>query len=135
MAKLAGDMTQALHTLEGYARMGEEEFLSNPERVGNAKYTLIVAMEAAIDLCRHIVARLGMRTPSDYADCFAVLGEAGVVSEELADRLAQMARFRNLLVHLYGRVDDRRVFRIIQDDIRDLKDYIGCIFRYMGRTA
>ena len=63
------------------------------------------------------------------------MGEAGVVSEELADRLAQMARFRNLLVHLYGKVDDLRVFRIIRDDIGDLKDYISCIFRYVGRTA
>jgi uncharacterized protein YutE (UPF0331/DUF86 family) len=34
-----------------------------------------------------------------------------------------MARFRNLLVHLYWKVDNQRVYRIIQDDLGDLDTF------------
>ncbi len=51
---------------------------------------------------------------------FKVLGEKGVLPEELADRLGAAARQRNLLVHLYMEIDDRAVFASLQwlDDFR-----------------
>jgi len=70
-----------------------------------------VVTEAAIDLCNHIVARQGGRAPQDYADCFAVLADLKVIKPDLAKRLKQMAHFRNLLVHLYWRVDNQRFIK------------------------
>lgn len=68
------------------------------------------------------MARLGGRAPKDYADCFAALAELGVVSADLAGRLQRMARFRDLLVHLYAEVDDRRVYEILRADVADLDE-------------
>jgi len=34
-----------------------------------------------------------------------------------------MARFRNLIVHLYWKVDDRRVYQIIRDDLGNLDTF------------
>lgn len=42
-----------------------------------------------------------------------------------------MARFRNLLVHLYSRVDDREVHRIIRDNLGDFDEYLASIGRYL----
>lgn len=61
-------------------------------------------------LCNHIAARRGGRAPQDYTDCFAVLLEMGVTEDGLAKNLQQMTRFRNLLVHVYGQVDNRLVY-------------------------
>jgi uncharacterized protein YutE (UPF0331/DUF86 family) len=47
-----------------------------------------------------------------------------VIPQELADSLGNMARFRNLLVHGYGRVDDNRVWDILQQHLRDLEAYL-----------
>ncbi|MBC8254562.1 MAG: DUF86 domain-containing protein [Ardenticatenia bacterium] len=71
------------------------------------KYLLIVAIEAAIDLCNHIVARRARRAPQDYADCFSILADLQAVDSDPVDRLKNMARFRNLIVHPYCHVDDR----------------------------
>ena len=45
-----------------------------------------------------------------------------MVSFELGNKLRQMAKFRNRLVHLYGEVDDAYVYEYI---IGELKDFTG----------
>jgi uncharacterized protein YutE (UPF0331/DUF86 family) len=85
---------------------------------------LIVAIEGAIDICNHIVARRGGRAPCDYADGFAILAELRLFPLEFTERLKKMARFRNLLVHLYWQVDNRRVYHFLKEDLQDVKDYL-----------
>jgi uncharacterized protein YutE (UPF0331/DUF86 family) len=125
--QIMGEINAALRKLDGYAGTAEEEFLSNPEKVDGAKYNLIVAIEGAMDICNSIVARAGGRAPQDHADCFQVLGELGFLEEGFIDRLKRMARFRNLLVHLYWKVDDRKVYAILKEDIRDIREYLEVI--------
>ncbi len=122
--QIIGEVNSSLHKLSKYSSLTEEEFLASEDKVDGAKYNLIVAIEGAIDICNHIVARAGGRAPSDHADCFAVLGELDMFSPEFIEKLKSMAKFRNLLVHLYWKVDDKKVFQILKEDIQDIKNYI-----------
>jgi len=117
---LLGNMNDALRRLRQLGDLSEEAFLADYRNTESAKYLLIVAMESAIDACNHIVARKGGRAPQDYADCFTILSELKVVDPHLASRLRQMARFRNLIVHLYWQVDNRRVYSLIRENLVDL---------------
>jgi uncharacterized protein YutE (UPF0331/DUF86 family) len=117
---LLGNIADAQRRLRELGRLSEADFVGDYRNTESAKYLLIVVTEAAIDLCNHIVARQGGRAPQDYADCFAILAELDVVAPDLADRLKRMARFRNLIVHLYWQVDNHRVYQIIQSDLVDL---------------
>lgn len=125
--QLFGEINSSLHKLDRYAKLSEEEFLSNIDKVDSAKYNLIVAIEGAIDICNHIVVRAGGRAPNDHADCFEVLRELKMLPTEFTERLKGMAKFRNLLVHLYWKVDDRKVYQILKKDIPDIKEYINKI--------
>lgn len=122
--QIIGEINSALSKLEAIGKLNEEDFLRSQEKIDSAKYNLIVAIEGAIDICNHIVARCGGRAPYDYADCFEILRELGLFSAEFSERLKRMAKFRNLLVHLYWNVDNRKVFSIIQKDITDIKTYL-----------
>ncbi len=66
------------------------------------------------------------------ADCFQVLQEMGVVAAELSHRLARMARSRNLLVHLYWKVDDARVYQPIHHDLGDYERYLRATAQYLS---
>ena len=125
--QIMGEINAALRKLAGYAEISEGEFLSNPEKVDSAKYNLIVAIEGAMDICNSIVARAGGRAPKDHADCFEVLGELDFLEDELVERLKRMARFRNLLVPLYWKVDDKKIHQILKEDICDIRDYLKII--------
>jgi uncharacterized protein YutE (UPF0331/DUF86 family) len=122
--QLLGEINSSLHKLDSYAQLSEKGFLSNSDKVDSAKYNLIVAIEGAIDVCNHLVARAGGRAPHDHADCFEVLRELKMLSDDFVVRLKSMAKFRDLLVHLYWKVDDRKVFQILKRNIQDIREYI-----------
>jgi uncharacterized protein YutE (UPF0331/DUF86 family) len=58
-----------------------------------------------------------------------ILGELGVLNQNLKVRMSNMARFRNLLVHVYWKVDDREVFRVITDHLSDFDEYLHAVGR------
>ena len=115
--------------LTGLAAMPTEELLADPYRVAAAKYLFVVAIEASIDASRHIATSAGLRAASDFADSFVVLGEAGHLETDLVERLENMARFRNLLVHGYAIVDDARVVEILKTRLHDLDEFRQSVAR------
>lgn len=131
---LIGEINSAFYKLEKIRKISQEEFLKSQEKIDSSKYNLIVIIEGAIDICNHIVARAGGRAPTDYGDCFVILGELGILSPELVEKLKKMAKFRNLLVHLYWKVDNQRVFNIIQKDINDIKLFLQAIKRFINQS-
>lgn len=74
-----------------------------------------------------------MSRAQSYSQMFGILGEEGVLEESLAQRLVEMARFRNLLVHRYGEIDNERVLKIIQGNLRDILDFQKQIQAFMAK--
>jgi uncharacterized protein YutE (UPF0331/DUF86 family) len=132
LRELAGHLRNSIRELQEIGQTPKEIFLKDSRLVNSAKYLLIVAAEAALDICNHLAARKGGRSPTDYADCIAILAEIGVIDEELKQRMVRMARFRNLLVHLYWRVDDAEVYRVIREELGDFDRYLASIGRYLA---
>lgn len=85
---------------------------------------LIVAIDAAVSICNHIASRLSTKAPESYSKCFEILCDLKIISKALSKKLAAMARFRNLLVHLYWQVDDGKVYDFIKSEIKDIENYL-----------
>ncbi len=90
-----------------------------------------MAIEAALALCYHISAKRLNRVPDEYAECFGLLGNAGVIPISLGERLQQMARFRNLLVHMYWKLDYGQVYDIVRGNLNDLRVFAAGIARLL----
>jgi len=131
LRELAGHLRDAVRQLREVAVLPRDAFLADSRTVNSAKYLLIVATEAALDICNHLAARRGARSPEDYADCMVVLAEIGVIDNDLRTRLVRMALFRNLLVHVYAKVDDGQVHRVLREDLGDFERYLESIGRYL----
>ena len=130
----AADIRAEMDRLRAYARLSQEAFAAEAEKVRAARYGLIVVVEAAAAICNHLCARLG-RTPDSYPGCFATLGELRIVDADLAGRLAALARLRNLLVHGYARVDDRRLHRLLEEGLGDLETFLAAVGEYVRRES
>ena len=118
-----GEIAQALDRLTRIREAGRDAFLADADAKDIACYRLLLAIEAALALCYHVSARRLKLVPDDYAGCFAGLSRAGIISADLSTRLQQMARFRNLLVHVYWDVDYGRVFDVLETDLEDLRAF------------
>lgn len=59
------------------------------------------ACEAAIDLAMHQVRLRRLGVPQESRDAFLLLGQAGLLKEDLAEAMTRMVGFRNVAVHDY----------------------------------
>jgi uncharacterized protein YutE (UPF0331/DUF86 family) len=132
LRNLATEIRQASAQLRELSAVPEADFLADFKAVNSAKYLLVVACEASIDICNHLAAMRGGRAPQDYSDCFRVLEEMGTLNRTLADRLSRMAKLRNLLVHMYWRIDNARIYKIIREDLGDFEAYLAAVGRFLA---
>lgn len=125
------DIKKSIVLMEKIASIGIENFLNDEITMSGAKYQLILAIEAAQSICNHLAARVAKVPPASYADCFRILTENRIIPEELTTKLIAMAKFRNLLVHQYGKIDNSTVYRILKDDKKDLIQYVDEVKSYL----
>ncbi len=111
---------------------GEEDFLKNNRTILAGKHALLESIEACIDISNHIIASMGLRRPEDYKDVFAIIQENNIIAKPLSERLQDMAGFRNLLVHFYAKVDNKKVFSIMQKDTKDISEFVKKILKYIA---
>ncbi len=93
--------------------------------------TLQIAIEMCLDIGRRLIALEGFRYPEDNQDVFRVLAEERVVSTDLLPTLREMARFRNLIVHDYARIDDARVYGILKKRLGDFDAFAEAVRVYL----
>jgi len=125
------EIEDSIQRLERFQSLTKPEFLSDQDTLDLACYRLLVAIEAALALCYHISARRLRRVPEEYAQCFEQLSDAGMIPADLKERLQKMARFRNLLVHVYWKIDYEKVYEVIHCGLQDLRDFATSVVRLL----
>jgi len=115
------DIRENVEVLKYYAYQDQDTFLSNKEAVRSARYAFIVMIEASCNIANHLCAKLLNNSPESYAECFLILGNNDLITKELSQRLGKMAGFRNLLVHGYAEIDDKKMFAIMQNNLEDIE--------------
>lgn len=127
----AASVERAFEVLDEIEAEGSEAFGEDLRTFFAAQRALQEAAEAALDVAGHLIAANGYRNAEDYADLFAVLAEEDVVAGDLAERLASMARFRNVLVHRYAEIDPEKVWTYVADDRHDVVAFFDAVYDAM----
>jgi uncharacterized protein YutE (UPF0331/DUF86 family) len=112
-----------------------DEFVGNGFLSSTGERQLPVAIQSAIDIGQYILSSKGIAGAREYPDVFAQLGETGVLPVPFAARMAEMARFRNVLVYLNAKVDLDRVYSYIQDDLGDFETFANHVVAYLDREC
>jgi len=112
-----------------------EEFAREHVLIGSAERDFQVAIQAALDIGSIILADQSTRLPGEYKDVFPALAEIGVLPADFAQKLVGMAKFRNVLVHLYLEVDLKRVYRYLQENLDDFEDFARYVSEWLQTHA
>jgi uncharacterized protein YutE (UPF0331/DUF86 family)/predicted nucleotidyltransferase len=113
----------------------KDEYLASRDLQAIVERRLQTAAEGCITVGNHLLARLGLRAPQDYADVFQVLGDSGVLPRDLVRQMMDMARFRNLLVHVYWAIDHERVYDALQARLSTLEVFVQTVARWLGKPT
>jgi len=89
------------------------------------------ALENIFDICAIINADLELGIPRTDEDVVEHLVKGDVLSEELRTKLKSMKGFRNILVHRYGKIDDKLAFSLLKDELRDCYVFIRRIKEFL----
>ncbi len=87
-------------------------YMGNPATRRAVERLLQISVECVLDICNLLVAGLRLGLPGEEEDLFARLEDAHIISPEVAGTIRAMRRFRNILVHEYGVVDNQIVFMV-----------------------
>jgi uncharacterized protein YutE (UPF0331/DUF86 family) len=95
-------------------------FSQDPRNVAAAESYLRRSLEALLDIGRHILAKAFDITASEYKGIPHHLHEVGILTEEEAYILREMAGYRNRLVHFYDQVSTEELYTICTQQIEDV---------------
>ena len=109
-----------------------DEFARDPRMVAVGESYLRRALEALLDIARHVLAKGFARGPSEYAEVARQLGDVGVVSREQSERLVLMAGYRNRLVHGYDEVAARELYELLARRLDDIEEMVTAVTTWMA---
>lgn len=129
-----GRLEHWLELLEEVRSGGEAAYLRDELLQAATERWLQLAEQACIDLGAHVVTEVSAPPPGDYAGVFTTLAETGHLDPDLARRLVEVAKQRNLLVHAYLDIDDRKIFESLRH-LDDLRAFAEAVQRLLDDSA
>lgn len=117
--------------LKKIAEISYDTFSSDPDKTRSVRYALQISIEACLDIGQHLLAGLGLGRPANYKDVFSILGKNNILTDEFAQKIIPMAKFRNRLVHLYWEVDNKQIYGILQNHLDDFVEFARQINKFI----
>lgn len=77
------------------------------------------AIENVLDICNIINSDLDLGTPETEDSIIEHLDNHKVFDKKVINIISEMKRFRNILIHRYGEIDDKKAFEDIKEGLKD----------------
>jgi uncharacterized protein YutE (UPF0331/DUF86 family) len=126
LRKLA-DLDQYLGQIREYADITATQYSTDWKTQRIIERTLQIMIETCVDIAGHIISDGNFRIPTSYADTFKVLHEENILDKKLNEEMERMAKFRNIIVHQYDKVDAEIVINILHENLKDFLSYKNAI--------
>lgn len=120
--KLIRDIHEAIDILVKDASKPFEA-LSRAEK-SEVRYYIIVLVEALMALVYHIARKAYRLEPHTPIQTLRLLADRGLISNDELDDFIKLVKLRNLIVHRYWIIDDKRIYENVKEDFRKVVSFI-----------
>ena len=125
-------MDTYLSQIREFSKISATEYEKNWKTQRIVERTLQILVEECVDMANHIIADEGLRLPVGYADAFQVLMENRIIDKKLYGTMEKMAKFRNVVIHQYEKIDPGIVVGILHKNLADFERYKKAILRHLS---
>jgi len=108
-----------------------EQFFSDTRNIAAAESYLRRALEALLDLGRHILAKGFGMAVMEYKEIAVQLVAQGVLSKEDGQTLRQLAGYRNRMVHFYQEITHGELYEICRDQLSDIERLCNAMLNWL----
>jgi len=127
--QLIAERTQMIRAsitrLKELAALTKEDFVGDPDNYAIAEHHLRRALQALLDLGRHIVVKNNFGNPTSYREVLDMLAQHSVLDPVFARKVRGMAGYRNRLVHDYAEVTNEEMVDILKNELDDLTQLLN----------
>lgn len=110
----------------------EKSFISDFHLFGNTERYLQLCIQIIMDACQLIIIDLDLTRPDDNYEAVSVLYGKKVFSGSLASKITNMIGLRNILVHEYGKIDRKKIYKVLKENLNDLKLFQKAVVKYVN---
>jgi len=108
-----------------------QAFMSDPRTSAAAESYLRRALEALLDMGRHILAKGFGKAVVEYKEIPIKLREEGILNEIETDLLREMAGYRNRMVHFYNEISSEELYQICAGQVGDIDKILTLILTWI----
>ncbi|TEB08242.1 hypothetical protein Psch_01797 [Pelotomaculum schinkii] len=109
--------------LKRFEPVGLQEYLGNQDMQAVVERYLQLSIQVCIDIANYIIARKRLSFPFEQENIFLLLGKAGIIPNDLANRIKGIVSFRNILVHDYMEINPEKVYGILKHSFNDFDEF------------
>jgi uncharacterized protein YutE (UPF0331/DUF86 family) len=131
VAERAGWVEEMLAGIRSLPLGSHDEFVADPRNVASAESYLRRALEALLDLGRHVLGKGFGLAVTEYREIPRRLQAVGVLGKREADRLGTLAGYRNRMVHVYAEVTQPELYEICSKRLGDVDDVLDAILGWI----
>lgn len=130
LKKLTG-MNRYLDHLEIYESVPVEDYRRNWDLQLAVERLIQVIVQTSIDVNFYLLKRVSVDLPKNSIDALARLAELGILERDLATRLSEAVKIRNLITHFYDEIHPDVVHSSIAPVLRNYPRYQRAIIQYL----
>jgi len=106
-------------------------FISDQRNIASAESYLRRALEALLDLGRHLLAKGFGQVVPEYKEIAAVLVKVGVLTQKEGNLLRELAGYRNRLIHFYHEISNKELYEICTAQLKDIEILLNVIIEWI----
>ena len=117
-------------------KVSHDNLVNDDIHYAAAERWLQIAIESCLNIGNRLISILQIekpvRTPESYADIFLIMRDLKIIDAEFSQRLVEMTKFRNRLVHIYWDLDAEMTYRILHENLEDLKRFQEAVVDFLN---
>ena len=124
-------MMNYLDNLKRSERVKLEKYLADYNEQLAVERLLQLLIQAAIDINKYLLKTLELEQPENNYETFIEVGKSGIITMELAERLAPSGMLCNRLVHMYAEINPVKVHESIHKALQNYPIYQRQVTNYL----
>ncbi|UCG06571.1 MAG: DUF86 domain-containing protein [Desulfobacterales bacterium] len=121
--------------LRRYQGLSLKEFSKDLSYIWIVTKGLEILIQNLLDIGAHILASEIKNDWDDYSEIIIKLGQYEIIPEDFSKQIQGMAGLRNILVHEYLRVDEKKLYDYLKDRLTDFTEFMGYIQQYLDKKG
>lgn len=126
-------LKENIRILKNLQKITLHQLENDPVLKGAVLHYSQLSAQVCIDIGEMIIAAENFEFAGEYAQIFKILGKEKVLPRNFAETFSMVARFRNLLVHEYTKIDLKKVYHYLQNDLDQFQKFAAAIVKYMKK--